>query len=67
MSTKIKTTVICPLCSREIPGVVDDLTRTDVLMGHIVTEHVIQLRPATPTEGPPLPRGLNVKWPWRKP
>lgn len=60
-------TVECPLCGKEvlIPGY-DAVTRTDALMGHIVTEHVSKVRPATPVEGPPLPRGLNVRWPWKK-
>ncbi len=25
------------------------------------------LMPMSPTEGPPLPKGLRLKWPWRKP
>lgn len=25
------------------------------------------LMPMSPTEGPPLPKGLGLKWPWRKP
>jgi hypothetical protein len=24
------------------------------------------LMPMPPTEGPPLPRGLGLKWPWKK-
>ena len=25
------------------------------------------LLPMPPDQGPPLPRGLNIRWPWRKP
>lgn len=66
MVATIKTTVVCPLCGRTIPGEVDMLTRTDILIGHIISEHGSQARPAMPHEGPPLPRALNVKWPWKK-
>ncbi len=66
MVAEIKTTVVCPLCKEEIPGVVDKITRSDVLMGHLVTVHGSQARPATPLEGPPLPRGLGIRWPWRQ-
>lgn len=66
MTTQIKTTVRCPLCGDEVPGVVDALSRTDILMGHIVSVHGGQIRPASVTEGPPLPRGLGIRWPWKK-
>ena len=66
MAAEIKTTVRCPLCGVLVPGVVDTLTRTDILMGHIISEHGFKARPASPMEGPPLPRGLGIRWPWRK-
>jgi len=60
-------TVTCPLCGDSVPiPEYNSISRTDVLAGHIVTEHVSQIRPATPTEGPPLPRGGGIRWPWRK-
>lgn len=24
------------------------------------------IMPMSPSEGPPFPRGLNIRWPWRK-
>jgi len=61
-------TVECPLCGKSVPIPEYNLiTRTDALAGHIVTEHVSKIRPATPGEGPPLPRALGIRWPWRKP
>ena len=66
MSDQIKTTVCCPICGEKVPGVVNDLTRTDVLMGHIVSVHGGQIRPASIAEGPPLPRALGIRWPWKK-
>jgi hypothetical protein len=62
----IKTSLHCPLCGNLIEGYVNDVTKTDLLMGHIATEHVSKIRPASPKEGPPLPRGLNIRWPWSK-
>ncbi len=62
----IKTDVRCPLCNAVIPGEVDDLARTDILIGHLASYHGSKVRPATPLEGPPLPRGLNIRWPWSK-
>jgi len=60
-------TVQCPLChdAVEIPEY-DRITRTDALAGHFVTAHLSQLRPASPKEGPPLPRGRGIKWPGKK-
>jgi len=60
-------TVSCPICGEVITVPEwDTISRTDALVGHIVTVHGGQARPATPLEGPPLPRGLGVKWPWRR-
>ena len=61
-------TVECPICGKtvQIPGY-DAITKTDALVGHIATEHTSQLLPTTPLKGPPLPRGLKVRWPWSKP
>lgn len=28
---------------------------------------VNDLLPMSPDQGPPLPRGLGVRWPWKKP
>ena len=59
--------VSCPLCDEtiQIPKY-NAITRSDALAGHMVTTHVSQVRPATPLEGPPLPRWLHVHWPWKK-
>ena len=64
---KVVVTVKCPLCDDvlEVPDY-DSVTRSDILSGHIATKHISRIRPATPGEGPPLPRGLGIKWPWRK-
>ena len=60
-------TVECPLCNVtvEVPEY-NAVGRTDALLGHIITVHGSEARPATPMEGPPLPRGLGIKWPWRR-
>jgi len=60
-------TVECPLCHKlvELPEW-DNITRSDALAGHLVSVHGSKARPATPLEGPPLPRGLQIRWPWRK-
>lgn len=60
-------TVECPFCGKkiEVPEY-DNITRSDALIGHIATEHISAIRPAAPYEGPPLPRGLDVRWPWKK-
>jgi hypothetical protein len=60
-------TTRCPICDAtiEIPEY-NMVTKTDALIGHIVEKHGCHVRPATPLEGPPLPRGLNIRWPGRK-
>lgn len=60
-------TVECPLCGEvvEVPEY-DSITRTDALVGHIVTKHASRALPMPPTQGPPLPKGLNLRWPWKK-
>ncbi|GAJ12055.1 unnamed protein product, partial [marine sediment metagenome] len=32
----------------------------------IATEHIGKIMPSLPSEGPPLPKVLNIKWPWKK-
>lgn len=60
-------TVKCPLCGDEVEvPEYDSMTRTDALLGHIASAHAVKILPATPTEGPPLPRGLKITWPWKK-
>jgi hypothetical protein len=67
VSAAAPVTVECPLC-QEVLEVTeyDSITRTDVLAGHIVTKHASKALPMPPTEGPPLPRSLKLRWPWRK-
>jgi len=60
-------TVSCPICGEVITVTEwDTVSRTDALIGHIVKSHGAQVRPSTPLEGPPLPRGLGIKWAWRR-
>ena len=66
MSSKIAASVVCPLCGDTIHGEVDSITRSDILMGHLVERHASKIRPSHPKEGPPLPRGLNIRWPGRE-
>lgn len=62
-----KVTTRCPLCGTEVEVHEHNMvTRTDALLGHIFAEHGSRWRPATPLEGPPLPRGLKVRWPGLK-
>ena len=35
--------------------------------GSLKRQTTNDLLPMAPDQGPPLPRGLNVRWPWRKP
>ena len=60
-------TVECPLCGKpvEVPEF-NKTTRSDALLTHIASEHIGAIRPTTPSEGPPLPRGWGVRWPWKK-
>jgi hypothetical protein len=62
----IKTSLHCPLCGDLIVGGVNAVTKSDLLMGHLVEKHGSKIRPASPKEGPPLPRGWNIRWPWHK-
>ena len=59
--------VKCPLCGDtvQIPDY-DAITRSDALVGHIATYHASGVMPASPHIGPPLPKGLNLRWPWGK-
>jgi len=60
-------TVHCPLCDKPVEVTeYNMLTRTDALVGHIAAAHVGKIMPPLPSEGPPLPKGLNIKWPWSK-
>ncbi len=60
-------TVTCPLCGETLEVTEwDAVTKTDVLVGHIAVEHGSKVRPSTPDEGPPLPRVLHIRWPWRR-
>jgi len=60
-------TVECPFCGEviEVPEY-NTITRSDALIGHIATHHVSRIMPSPPKKGPPLPKGLKIKWPWRK-
>lgn len=60
-------TVNCPLCGVAVEvRQWDAISRTDALVGHIASEHVGKAMPPLPNEGPPLPKVLGVKWPWKK-
>ncbi len=60
-------TVRCPLCDKSIEiSEYNMLTRTDALVGHIAAEHVGKIMPPLPSEGPPLPKVLNIRWPWSR-
>jgi hypothetical protein len=58
----IKTSLHCPLCNDLIEGYINGNTKSDLLLQHLADKH----GPASPKDGPPLPRGLNIKWPWRR-
>ena len=60
-------TVECPLCGKsvDVPEY-NAITRSDALVGHIAAEHVGKIMPPPPSEGPPLPKVLNIRWPWKK-
>ena len=57
-------TVVCPLCDKPVEiAEYNKITRTDALVGHIAAEHVSKIMPPLPSEGPPLPKVLNIRWP----
>ena len=57
-------TVECPLCGQKIEILeYDSISRSDALVGHIAAAHIGKIMPPLPNEGPPLPRGLGIKWP----
>ena len=62
---KIKSSVVCPLCGEQVSGEINVVSRTDLLVGHLVSYHGSKVMPPTPAEGPPLPKVLGIKWPWR--
>jgi len=57
----------CPLCGKviEIPEY-NRVTRTDVLLEHLNNCPVVMSLPTHPRVGPPLPKALGIKWPWRE-
>ena len=60
-------TVDCPLCNKPVEIIeYNKITRTDALVGHIAAEHVGKIMPPLPSEGPPLPKVLNIRWPWKE-
>ena len=60
-------TVHCPLCDKSVEiSEYNMLTRTDALVGHIAAEHVGKIMPPLPSEGPPLPKVLKIRWPWSR-
>jgi len=60
-------TVECPLCGKpvDVPEY-NAVSRSDALMGHIATYHVSRIMPTPPSKGPPLPKGLDIRWPWKR-
>ena len=60
-------TVECPICHQVIEiKDYNGINRSDALVGHIATYHMGPAMPETPEEGPPLPRKLGIKWPWKE-
>ena len=60
-------TVRCPFCGEivEIPEY-DRFTRSDMLLVHLNECPVLLGLPTHPSVGPPLPKALGIKWPWRE-
>ena len=60
-------TVECPLCGKVIEIIAyDAIIRGDALLKHINEECIVNKGlPTFPTVGPPLPKALGIKWPWR--
>lgn len=60
-------TVECPLCGESIKITdYDRVTKSDALAKHIKEECRVNLLPTLPTVGPPLPKVLGIRWPWKR-
>ena len=60
-------TAECPLCGTTIEiTAYNATTKSDALLKHIEEGCVVNKGlPPFPTVGPPLPKALGIKWPWR--
>jgi len=60
-------TVECPLCGKVIEiTVYNAIGRGDALLKHLDEECIVNRGlPTSPAVGPPLPKALGIKWPWR--
>ena len=58
--------VECPMCGETIKIIgYDAVSRSDAIVKHLNEECKINLLPTLPTVGPPLPKALGIRWPWR--
>jgi len=59
-------TVECPLCGKTIEiTAYDSVTKSDAIVEHLKKECIVNRLPTLPTIGPPLPKALGIRWPWR--
>jgi len=57
---------VCPKCDAEllVGGNPSGTEAKDI--PEAVIESLKNLLPQSPNEGPPLPKGLAIKWPWKE-
>jgi hypothetical protein len=54
----------CAYCAYRLPGK-EWLPHYELpATGHSISHTISGLMPQLPSEGPPLPKNLGVKWPW---
>ena len=60
-------TVECPLCGKAVEVTTyNSVSRGDALLKHLSEECIVnRALPNFPKTGPPLPKALGVRWPWR--
>jgi len=60
-------TTECPLCGKTIKiTAYNAVSRGDALLKHINEECIVnRALPNFPTIGPPLPKAVGIRWPWR--
>ena len=62
-----KVTVECSMCGKIIEVTTyNSVSRGDALLKHLNEECIVnRALPNSPKIGPPLPKALGIKWPWR--
>jgi len=59
--------VECPLCGETIEiTAYNAVTKSDAIVEHLKKDCIVNKGlPNFPTVGPPLPKALGIRWPWK--